>query len=174
MELIRPMEYKATLRYLHITPRKVKRLADLMRGRSARQARTILSTSLKRPRGPLLKLLDSAVANARAESELDIDTLSIGSIRVNPAPKSRRFIPRAFGRTSLVEKRMSHVTLVLAGEPSSPEQKPSFALPPIPAESAKTETKPTRGPHAPREARPATRQTRIGALGRRLFRRKTI
>lgn len=109
------MEYKATLRHLHITPRKVGRLIDSVRGKSASVARATLVALPQRSSRSLVKLIDAAAASARLEDGVNIEVLRIKKFTVDPGPKRRRFMPRAFGRVSPIEKRTSHVALVLEG-----------------------------------------------------------
>ena len=89
------MEAKATLRYIRISPRKVGILCDLIRGKSVAQANAILALTPKAAAEPLAKLVKSAAANA------------------TPGPIIKRFMPRAQGRAYRINKRTSHVTVVV-------------------------------------------------------------
>lgn len=170
------MQYTAKLRYLHITPRKVRRLAELMRGKNAHKARAELMGLIQRPRRPLVKLLDSAAANAREQDGIRSEALTVKTVRVDPAPKVRRPVPRAFGRTNFIEKRMSHVTVVLETSGVSPAR----LTPPREREAVFGPKKPSaaREPAA-RERVPKpdvglTRRSALGRFGRRLFQRKSV
>ena len=172
------MEYKATLRYLHLTPRKVRRVADTIRGKNADEARALLGFSVRRASKVLGKLLDSAIANARSRDSLESEALRVKMLRVDPAPKSRRFMPRAFGRTSLIEKRMSHVTVVLEGEQALTRvsARPVVQARPTPSPVASGEAAQRPKFRQPtRETSPALKKrSGFRELGRRIFRRKSV
>lgn len=109
-------EVTAKLRNLQMSPRKVRLVADLVRGASLEEAKVQLAFSSKLAAKPILKLLKSAEANADHNAQLDTSTLMVKSIMVNEGPTLKRFMPRAFGRATTLRKRMSHITVVLAGE----------------------------------------------------------
>ena len=98
---------KARLSNLRIAPRKVRLVADLIRGKQVQEARTILRFTRKKGAGPLLKLLESAAANAGKEG------LRVQSVRVDEGRKLRRFMPRARGAVSQIQKKTSHITIEL-------------------------------------------------------------
>jgi len=100
------------LNYLRIAPRKVRSVADLIRGMSVNEAEAQLSVTRRRPARPLVKLLRSAVANAK-NKQINPDHLFILEIRVDQGPMLKRIMPRARGSASAIQKKMSHVTLVL-------------------------------------------------------------
>lgn len=102
----------AKLRYLRIAPRKVRLVADLIRGKSVKEAETILRFQVKRPAQPMMKLLQSAKANAK-QQELDERQLYISKVTVDEGPKLKRYRPRARGRAYKIQKKTSHITLVL-------------------------------------------------------------
>lgn len=110
------MEVKAQLKYLRIAPRKVRLVADLIRGKRVSLAKNILDFTLKRSAKPLRKLLDSAQANALHNFQLDPESLRIAEIRVDEGPRLKRWRARARGRAAEIQKKTSHVTLVLEGE----------------------------------------------------------
>lgn len=107
------MEANATLRFLRIAPRKVRLLADMIRGKPVQDAINALRFTRKSASLPLRKLIESAVANAENNHGLDIDTLRIREIRVDEGPTLKRFSPRAQGRAFPIMKRTSHVAVVL-------------------------------------------------------------
>lgn len=107
------MEVKASLRYLRMSPRKVRLVADLIRGKKVIEAENYLKVLKKRAKEPLLKLLKSAVANARHNFNLAPENLYIAQIRVDEGPALKRWMPRARGSASLIKKRSSHIFLVL-------------------------------------------------------------
>jgi len=104
----------ARLNYLRIAPRKVRAVGDLVRGLSVNEAEAQLLMQTRRAARPLLKLLRSAVSNATTgDKHLDITKLYIATIRVDQGPMLKRFMPRARGSASEIQKKMSHVFLVL-------------------------------------------------------------
>jgi large subunit ribosomal protein L22 len=119
------MESKAHLRYLRIAPRKVGVVAALVRGKQVGAALNILKFTRKHAAKPLEKLIKSAIANATdlSKGEVDIDTLYVKQISVDQGPSQRRYMPRAMGRATRVNKKSSHVHVVLA----SAEKRPGAA-----------------------------------------------
>lgn len=107
------MEVKAKLRFLKISPRKVRLVVDMIRGLPVNQALDQLSFLNKGSALPISKLLKSAMANAEHNNKLDKDNLFIKKITVDEGPTLKRWRPRAFGRAGMIRKRASHVTLVL-------------------------------------------------------------
>ena len=107
------MEVKAKLRFLRIAPRKVRLVADLIRAKSALAAESQLSFMPKGSARPMLKLLNSAVANAENNFKLKKDNLFIKRIMDDEGPKLKRWRPRAFGRAAPILKRSSHITIIL-------------------------------------------------------------
>jgi len=110
------MEAKAIARYIRIGPRKVRLLADLVRGKSLEQAALQLSVALKAAKAPLLKLLASAESNAVVQ-KMEREKLYVKRITVDGGPVLKRSRARAFGRAAPIRKRTSHITIVL-GEKS--------------------------------------------------------
>ena|SRR3989344_7133067 len=110
----------AKLNYLHIAPRKVRLVANALRGLSVNEAEAQLLFRPQRSSEPLLKLLRSAVANAKNSQKLNADKLVIEAIQVNQGPMLKRFMPRAMGRATPIHKKMSHVILVLAEKEKTP------------------------------------------------------
>jgi len=103
----------AKLNYLRIAPRKVRLVADLIRGKSVEEAQTILNFTVKKASQPLLKLLKSAISNAKNNFQLDPENLFISKITVDEGPKYKRWMPRARGQVYEIQKKTSHVTIVL-------------------------------------------------------------
>ena len=112
------MEAFAKLKYLRITPRKVRVVADLIRGKKVDQALAQLAYVEKRAAEPLAKLLRSAVANAdqAAKGQLDADKLFVKTLMVDQGPSLRRFMPRAMGRAFKILKKTSHIVLTVSDE----------------------------------------------------------
>lgn len=95
-------------------PRKVRLVADLIRGKSTDRALALLSMLPKRASEPVAKLVKSAVANAVAkDSSLNVAELMVSTIEVNGGVVFKRFMPRARGRASAIRKKSSHITLSL-------------------------------------------------------------
>ena len=110
------MQTIARLRSLRIAPRKARLLIDLIRGMKVEDAINQLFFSKKTAAKPVLKLLQSAIANARHNHELKEDGLMIKNITVDGGPILYRSMPRAMGRATPIRKRTSHIILVLEGE----------------------------------------------------------
>lgn len=109
------MEYKVKLSYLRISPRKVRLVVNLIRNKNTNSAKDQLKFSKKRAARPLLKLLNSAISNAKnLNDKINEDTLFIKKIFVDEGPKLKRFRPRARGMAYEIQKKTSHITLVLA------------------------------------------------------------
>jgi len=109
------MTAKAHLRYLRISPRKVKIVLDLIRGKDVPKARAILRTTPKSASLPVEKLLNSAAANAENNHSMDASRLFVAECFVTPGPtkNQKRVMPRAQGRAFHIIKRTSHVTITL-------------------------------------------------------------
>lgn len=101
------------LNNLRISPRKVRLTADLIRGMKVAQARVQLGFLGKRSAEPILKLLNSAIANAKNNFKINEENLFVSKIFVDGGPVLKRHMPRAFGRAAAIMKRTSHITLVL-------------------------------------------------------------
>ena len=107
------MQAKAILKYARISPRKVSIVLDLIRGKSVDEAKGILKNTRKAASEYLIKLLDSAVANAENNFSMNKDNLYVSECYVCPGPMLKRIRPRAQGRAYRILKRTSHVTLVV-------------------------------------------------------------
>src|SRR5919197_4362937 len=101
----------ARARYVRATPMKVRRVVDLIRGRSAQEALDILRFAPQAASEPVAKVVASAVANAENNLDLDPDTLWISKAYVDEGPTLKRFRPRAQGRAYRIRKRTSHITI---------------------------------------------------------------
>lgn len=106
----------AKLKYFRLSPRKVRLVTDLMRGLSVKEAEKQLIFSKKRSAPALLKLLKSALANAKENLKIDENAINffIKEIRVDEGPVLRRFMPRAKGRAAPIRKRSSHISLIIS------------------------------------------------------------
>ena len=108
------MVAKAHAKYIRISPRKVKIVADLIRCKSLPQATAILMTTPKAASEPLLKLMNSAAANAENNHGMDPEKLYVAEVFATPGPILKRIMPRAQGRAYRINKRTSHVTISVA------------------------------------------------------------
>ena len=106
------MEAKASAKYVRISPLKMRRSVDLIRGRHVEDARRILHLSPLGPNRTLVKILDSAIANAEQRQAIP-ENLVVARAWVDEGPTLKRFRPRAQGRATPVRKRTSHVTVVV-------------------------------------------------------------
>ena len=103
------MTTSATLKFTHLSPQKMRLIADQIRGMSADSAVTLLSFSNKKGAKIVKKVLESAIANAENNDGADIDELKITSVEVNQGPTMKRLRPRARGRADRIIKRTSHL-----------------------------------------------------------------
>ncbi len=107
------MEVKATTRYTRISASKLRLPIDEVKGKNAGQALTLLKFMPLKAAGLIYKALQSAVANAEHNNELDVDKLVVKNIIVNQGPTMKRFRARARGRASRILKRTSHLTVIV-------------------------------------------------------------
>lgn len=103
----------AKLRYVRFGPKKLRLLADVVRGKKAQRAVTILSLMNKKGARPLRKLIESAIANAKNNHQLEPADMILKTIMVDGGPSLKRFMPKAHGRATPVRERTSHVTVEL-------------------------------------------------------------
>ena len=107
------MAAKATLKYCRMAPRKLRVVADMIRGRPVEEAVNLLTFTRKAAAPVLRKLLLSAVDNAENEGELNTDELVVATISVDQGPTLKRWKPRAQGRAFRIDKKTSHVSIAL-------------------------------------------------------------
>jgi large subunit ribosomal protein L22 len=107
------METKATVKFIRTTPRKMRRVIDLIRGQHVVEARRILRFSPLGASKDVEKLLNSAVANAEHTHGVIPENLVVDRAWVDEGPTLKRYRPRAYGRAAGVRKRTSHATLVV-------------------------------------------------------------
>lgn len=107
------MEAKAIAKYIRISPQKVRLVVDLIRGKNVGEAQHILKYTQKNAATAVQKVLNSAVANARQNANMDENILFIKDVFVDPGPSLKRWRARAQGRAASIKKRMSHITVVL-------------------------------------------------------------
>ncbi|MFD0872480.1 50S ribosomal protein L22 [Chlamydia abortus] len=108
------MQATASARYIRIAPRKVQLVIDLIRGKNVGEAIAILRHTPKAASPVVEKILNAAIANAEHNHSLDPEKLYIAQAYVNQGPIMKRFRPRAMGRASRINKRTSHITLVVS------------------------------------------------------------
>ncbi len=107
------METKAAARFIRISPRKIRLVMDQIRGEKVEKAINQLTFAPQKGARILKKLLNSAVANAEQDTNVDVDTLYIKQIYANEGPTLKRWRPRAQGRATKIRKRTSHLTVIL-------------------------------------------------------------
>ena len=104
---------RAILRRFRESPRKVRAVADMIRGRSVDDAMSILRLQQRKAAHMLVKVLDSAIANATENEKADSDKLVVTKINVDCGPVQKRWMPRSMGRANRINSRTSHVTVVV-------------------------------------------------------------
>jgi large subunit ribosomal protein L22 len=112
------MEAKASARHVRVTPQKARRVVALIRGKQAVEAVAVLQFAPQAASDPIKKVLESAIANARVKADraseaFDERNLVISAAYVDEGPTMKRFRPRAQGRASRINKRTSHITVVV-------------------------------------------------------------
>ncbi len=188
------MEVKASLKNIRMAPRKVRLVANLIKGLSATRAQAQLTFLVKKSAPLILKLVKSAVASAKHDFEIEENNLFIKSIVVEAGATLKRWLPRAMGRASAIRKRTCCVKLVLGEmKVGSAKKKPSSKIDILSADEALPETskKETRierpeddvkpkgvAPQKPYGASSESKQKHIArqTFGniKRMFRRKSI
>jgi large subunit ribosomal protein L22 len=166
-------EQTVKLNYLRMTARKVRLVADSIRGMSVNEAEAQLMFQRRRPSSAILKLLRSAVASAKL-NKLNPDKLVISKITVDQGPMLKRIMLRARGSASGIQKKMSHVTLTLTENPNLGEKRFNIViqkkakLPPEEGKKKKT-------PEIKEEGRkPPTKSEKRPGFFQKVFRRKSI
>jgi large subunit ribosomal protein L22 len=110
---------KASARYVRISARKARIVADQIRGKGYEEAEALLTFSPRGASVPILKLLRSAGANAENNDDLDVEDLRVDRISVDEGPTMRRYRPRARGRATRIEKRSCHISIALTPIPDA-------------------------------------------------------
>jgi len=114
---------RATAKFVRVSPRKARLVADLVRGKSVTEARAILAFATRDAAVPVRKVLESAAANADNNHGMRSDELVLAHVTVDPGPTIKRFRPRAQGRATPIMKRTSHITIGLAPSPDGPRRR---------------------------------------------------
>ncbi|MGI6189235.1 MAG: 50S ribosomal protein L22 [Caldicoprobacteraceae bacterium] len=104
---------RAIAKYVRMSPRKVKVVIDLIRGKRVGEALSILAHTPRAAAEPVTKLLKSAIANAENNKNMDQDNLYVAEVYANQGPTLKRIRPRARGMAYRIRKRTSHITIVL-------------------------------------------------------------
>ncbi len=112
-------EAQAVLRAIRVAPGKLNLVAELIRGKPAAQALADLTFSKRRMAGTVKKVLQSAIANAENNHQLDVDRLVVAEAHVGMSVRMRRFMARGRGRSSAIVKPFSHLTVVVRERPES-------------------------------------------------------
>ncbi|GAA3120962.1 MULTISPECIES: 50S ribosomal protein L22 [Streptosporangiaceae] len=107
------MEARAQVRFARHTPMKARRVVDLIRGLPASEAQAVLQFAPQAASETVYKVLSSAIANAEHNFNLDRDTLFVSRAWVDEGPTLKRFRPRAQGRAYRINKRTSHITVIV-------------------------------------------------------------
>ena len=167
------------LNYLRIAPRKLRLLADLIRGKSIDSAEYLLKNTVKRGSLPLAKLLQSALAAAKNNFHQQTDGLFISKITIDEGPKLKRWRPRARGRGMTIQKKTSHIILTLnereiTAVESAPKTQEPIEKKAQKESAAKTKkVRPAGSPERQKQAR-ENRKTRAGGAAMKMFRRKAF
>ncbi|MEK7482370.1 MAG: 50S ribosomal protein L22 [Patescibacteria group bacterium] len=167
------------LNYLRIAPRKLRLLADLIRGKSVNSAEYLLKNTVKRGSLPLAKLLQSGLAAAKNNFHQSIEGLFVSKITIDEGPKLKRWRPRARGRGMTIQKKTSHIILTLneresaAAELTAGTQKPIEKTTRQEGAQKTKKVRPAGSPERQKQTR-ENRKTRAGGAAMKMFRRKAF
>ena len=117
---------KAVARFIRVSPRKARLVVDLIRGKDLAKAQQILEYTPRAAARVVAKVLDSAAANAENNAKMNPDDLFVATVYVDEGPTLKRFRPRAMGRATRINKRTSHITIILEEKVSAPKRKRRF------------------------------------------------
>ena len=159
------MEARAQARYVRVTPQKARRVVDLIRGMQAAEAQSLLKFAPQAASEPIGKVLDSAIANATNNLNLDPASLVISQAYIDEGPTMKRFRPRAQGRAYRIRKRTSHITVVVesrdgAVATTQPTRKSAPAKKKAPSRTQSVQSGPT---HAHAKASRNTARSTVSA-----------
>jgi large subunit ribosomal protein L22 len=116
-ETTETQQVRATAKFVRVSPRKARLVADLVRGKSVPEARAILAFATRDAAVPVRKVLESAAANADNNHGMRSDELVLAHVTIDPGPTIKRYRPRAQGRATPIMKRTCHITIGLAQSP---------------------------------------------------------
>ncbi|MEQ1438464.1 50S ribosomal protein L22 [Fontimonas sp. SYSU GA230001] len=105
------MQTQAILKFVRLSPKKARPVADLVRGKKVDEALNILKFSTRKPAKVIRKVLESAIANAENNHGADVDELKVAEIFIDQGPVLKRIMPRAKGRADRIVKPTSHITI---------------------------------------------------------------
>lgn len=160
----------AKLNYLRMAPRKVRLIADSIKGLSVNEAEAQLILNPRKAAEPVLKLLRSAVANSK-QKNLKLENLFIKEARVDQGPMLKRYMPRAQGRATPIQKKTSHVSLALIEKENT--YKSRFII----TKRKKLKTKKMEAPQKEKPRKEEKKETKLmegPGFMKRMFRRKSI
>jgi large subunit ribosomal protein L22 len=112
------MESRAISRYVRISPRKARLVVDAIRGKGVNEALRVVHLSTKKAATPIRKTLESAIANAENNFDVDVDDLFVVKATVDMGRALRRMRPRAYGRADIIRRPMSNITIVVGDRES--------------------------------------------------------
>ncbi|KKQ23330.1 50S ribosomal protein L22 [Candidatus Wolfebacteria bacterium RIFCSPLOWO2_01_FULL_38_11] len=164
----------AKLNYLRMAPRKVRLIASSLKGLAVNEAEAHLLISPKKAGEPLLKLLRSAISNSK-QKELKTENLFIKEIRVDQGPMLKRYMPRAQGRATPIQKKTSHIILVLAE--SEKIKGPRFKIEKVKRIKGKEEKNienKEKGEEKTKSAEETKKPVEKHGFSKRIFRRKSV
>ena len=115
-EATEPVLVRATSKYVRVSPRKARLVADQVRGKHIDDARSLLQFSPRSAADDIAKVIESAAANAENNHDLIGDEMVVAEIRVDEGPTLKRFRPRAMGRATPIHKRTCHISVALTPE----------------------------------------------------------
>ncbi len=169
------MQASAKLNYLHIAPRKVRLIVDMIRKKSVKEAEKILNFMPQRAALPVMKLIKSAVSNAKNSFGSEESNLFISKITVDEGPKMKKWMPRARGSPSPIHKKTSHVSLVL-DEIEKGKAKVKKDQESLKVEEEKKQEKIAKNIQKPKISRGETerKKPRLERVARRIFGRKSF
>ncbi len=179
------MQVKAQLNNLRLAPRKVRAIVNLIKGKNVNDALSQLEYFVRRPSKPVKKLINSAIANAENNFNMLKDNLYIKSIIVNEGVKLKRMRPKGFGRAAAIQKKTSHIELILDELRSGlrtekrAKVKKEEAIEETVKENKAYETKKPTSSEA-RQGRPevkreiGSKKGLLGGFGKKFFQRKAI
>jgi len=173
------MKATAKLKHLRIAPRKVRLVVDMVRGKKVVEAQNLLAFSTKRASKPVLKLLNSAVANAKSNLGGDESNLYISKISVDEGPKLKRWRARARGQAYEIQKKTSHINLILEEIKETSEKKTKKKKEDKPEvqrvkpKDVKVKPKKADKKKTPKQRKEQPKPKQSGA-GKQIFRRKAI
>jgi large subunit ribosomal protein L22 len=142
---------RATARYVRMTPMKVRRVVDLIRGMEAREALSVLQFAPQAASEPVAKVLASAVANAEHNQQLDAESLVVAVAYVDEGPTLKRFRPRAQGRAFRINKRTSHITIEVESVATTSARPAKKAAAAAPAKAAPAKKAPAKAAKAAKD-----------------------